>query len=138
MDVHNDTFLAPLAAASATPEARLWLRRLRDLHGPLVLHQSHGCCDGSAPLLLAEGEFRLGEQDQLLARLDGVPLYVHRSVLGLWRSVHLVLDVVEGGAGGFSLEVPEGIRFQTRTASPACPRPAERPTAAGTTGDARA
>lgn len=108
----TDHACAPLRGVSASEEARAWLRRLRERHGPLIFHQSHGCCDGSAPLLMVEGEFRLGSRDELLARVEGVPVYIHGAVRDQWADQELILTVSHGAGGGFSLEVPEGIRFQ--------------------------
>ncbi|ANW16826.1 DUF779 domain-containing protein [Streptomyces clavuligerus] len=97
------------------------LRRLRQAHGPLMFHQSGGCCDGSAPMCYPRGEFRTGGSDVLLAELEvaGVP-----ETIGFWMSVaqyerwshtRLVVDVVAGRGSGFSLEAPEGVRFLIRS-----------------------
>ena len=111
----DDRAYWPLSGVRVTDEARLWLHRLRHLHGPLIFHQSHGCCDGSAPILMRADEFRLGAQDELLARVDGVRWYIHRSALDQWSGQELVLTVTRRGGGGFSLEVAEGIRFLALT-----------------------
>ncbi|WNI27565.1 DUF779 domain-containing protein [Streptomyces sp. ITFR-6] len=104
-----------------TPAAADLLRRLRGLHGPLMFHQSGGCCDGSAPMCYQDGEFRTGGSDVLLASLgvDGVaeriPFWMSRSQSQVWAHTRLIVDVVEGRGSGFSLEAPEGVRFLIRS-----------------------
>ncbi|MFJ4033337.1 DUF779 domain-containing protein [Streptomyces griseoluteus] len=104
-----------------TPEAAALARRLRERHGPLMFHQSGGCCDGSAPMCYPEGEFRTGASDVLLAELtlDGVPepvgFWMSKSQHDLWSHTRLIVDVVPGRGGGFSLEAPEGVRFLIRS-----------------------
>ena len=110
------------ARALVSPAAATLLRRMRDEHGPLMLHQSGGCCDGSSPMLYQRGEFLVGDRDVLLGVLlapedgaeAGVPLWISGSQFTLWRHTQLVLDVVPGRGGGFSLEAPEGVRLLTR------------------------
>ncbi|MFJ2607177.1 DUF779 domain-containing protein [Streptomyces sp. NPDC091279] len=104
-----------------TPAAADLLRRLHAVHGPLMFHQSGGCCDGSAPMCYLAGEFRTGGSDVLLARLrvDGVeepvPFWMARDQFARWSHTRLIIDVVAGRGGGFSLEAPEGVRFLTRS-----------------------
>lgn len=104
-----------------TPGAAELVRRLRAEHGPLMFHQSGGCCDGSAPMCYPEGEFRTGGSDVLLAELAvaGVPepvtFWMARDQYQAWRHTRLIVDVVPGRGSGFSLEAPEGVRFLTRS-----------------------
>ncbi|MEU0946791.1 DUF779 domain-containing protein [Streptomyces canus] len=104
-----------------TPAAAELLRRLREEHGPLMFHQSGGCCDGSAPMCFPEGEFRTGGSDVLLAELDvpgvGEPVtfWMSRSQYEVWAHTRLIVDVVAGRGSGFSLEAPEGVRFLVRS-----------------------
>ncbi|MFF4033807.1 DUF779 domain-containing protein [Streptomyces sviceus] len=104
-----------------TPAAAELLRRLRGAHGPLMFHQSGGCCDGSAPMCFPEGEFRTGGSDVLLAELDvpgvdePVTFWMSRSQFELWAHTRLIVDVVAGRGSGFSLEAPEGVRFLIRS-----------------------
>jgi len=104
-----------------TPTAAELLRRLRAAHGPLMFHQSGGCCDGSAPMCFPEGEFRTGGSDILLAELevDGVDepvtFWMSKSQYELWSHTRLIVDVVQGRGSGFSLEAPEGVRFLIRS-----------------------
>ncbi|MGC5018395.1 DUF779 domain-containing protein [Micromonospora sp. DT47] len=116
---------SPGAAApppvSVTPAAAELIRSLRGQHGPLMFHQSGGCCDGSAPMCYPAGEFRTGGSDVLLASLvvDGVPepveFWMSTSQWALWRHTVLTVDVVPGRGSGFSLEAPEGVRFLIRS-----------------------
>ncbi|MER5378795.1 DUF779 domain-containing protein [Streptomyces sp. NPDC002688] len=104
-----------------TPAASELLRRLRTLHGPLMFHQSGGCCDGSAPMCYPEGEFRTGGSDVLLAELEvegvdePVTFWMSKSQYELWSHTRLIVDVVAGRGSGFSLEAPEGVRFLIRS-----------------------
>ncbi|MER8086376.1 DUF779 domain-containing protein [Streptomyces sp. NPDC058316] len=104
-----------------TPAAADLVRRLRETHGPLMFHQSGGCCDGSAPMCYQDGEFRTGGSDVLLASLDvdgvseRVPFWMSRSQFEVWAHTRLIIDVVEGRGSGFSLEAPEGVRFLIRS-----------------------
>ncbi|MGW0604887.1 DUF779 domain-containing protein [Streptomyces sp. NPDC002640] len=109
------------ARVELTEEAARLVRRLSELHGPLMFHQSGGCCDGSAPMCYPEGEFRIGDSDVRLAelRVDGVErpvgFWMSRSQYELWRHTRLIVDVVPGRGSGFSLEAPEGVRFLIRS-----------------------
>ncbi|WRZ94356.1 DUF779 domain-containing protein [Streptomyces sp. NBC_01007] len=104
-----------------TPAAAELLRRLRAQHGPLMFHQSGGCCDGSAPMCYPEGEFRTGGSDVLLAELEiegvdePVTFWISKSQYALWNHTRLIVDVVPGRGSGFSLEAPEGVRFLIRS-----------------------
>ena len=104
-----------------TPAADDLLRKLTTNNGPLMFHQSGGCCDGSAPMCYLAGEFRVGGQDVLLGELvvDGIdaPIKVWISLeqFEYWKHTHITIDVVPGRGGGFSLESPEGLRFIIRS-----------------------
>ena len=97
------------------------LRRLTGVHGPLMFHQSGGCCDGSSPMCFPDGEFRLGGSDVHLGdlRIDGVAapvsVWMSESQFAYWRHTHLTIDVVPGRGSGFSVEAPEGVRFLIRS-----------------------
>jgi uncharacterized protein len=93
------------------------LARLQDRHGPVMFHQSGGCCDGSSPMCYPRGDFLVGDRDVLLGVLDvggGVPVWISGPQYEVWRHTQLVIDVVPGRGGGFSLEAPEGVRFLSR------------------------
>ena len=104
-----------------TPAAADLIRSLRGQHGPIMFHQSGGCCDGSAPMCYPDGEFRTGSSDVLLEELhiDGVDepvsFWMSTSQFELWKHTHLTVDVVPGRGSGFSLEAPEGVRFLIRS-----------------------
>ncbi|MDR6855790.1 DUF779 domain-containing protein [Variovorax guangxiensis] len=100
---------------SATPAARALIERLRAMHGPLMFHQSGGCCDGSAPMCFALGEFQTGDADVCLGEIAGAPFYMSRSQFEYWEHTHLIIDAVAGNGGMFSLERPTGLRFITRS-----------------------
>ena len=89
--------------------------RLRAAHGPLMFHQSGGCCDGSSPMCYPAGDFRVGPQDVLLGEIASSPFYIGAAQFEYWRHTQLIIDVVPGRGGGFSLEAPEGVRFLTRS-----------------------
>lgn len=98
-----------------TPEAEAVLRSLEEQHGPLLFHQSGGCCDGSSPMCYPRGEFRIGQRDVLLGAIAGTPFYIGGQQFELWQHTQLLIDVVKGRGGGFSLEAPLGVRFITRS-----------------------
>ena len=100
---------------SITPEAEAVVETLRTRHGPLLFHQSGGCCDGSAPMCYPESEFRIGASDVHLGSVAGCPVYIGRAQFEYWAHTHLTIDVVPGRGAGFSLEAPEGLRFLTRS-----------------------
>ncbi|WP_181768454.1 DUF779 domain-containing protein [Streptomyces albidus (ex Kaewkla and Franco 2022)] len=106
---------------AVTDEAATMIRKLTDQHGPLMFHQSGGCCDGSSPMCYQLGELRTGDSDVLLGRLevDGVaetvPFWMSASQFAYWSHTHLTVDVVPGRGSGFSLEAPEGVRFLIRS-----------------------
>ncbi len=100
---------------SATEAALQLIRQLVARHGPLMFHQSGGCCDGSSPMCYARGELLVGEQDVLLGQIGGQPFYMSAAQFEYWRHTHLIIDVVPGRGGMFSLEGPLGMRFLTRS-----------------------
>jgi uncharacterized protein len=108
-----------VARVAATPAAVALLAELTDTHGPLLLHQSGGCCDGSAPTCYGRSEFIIGDQDVFLGLIGPrdapVPVYIGGQQFEYWSHTHLTIDVVPGRGAGFSLEAPEGFRFLTRS-----------------------
>ena len=115
----------------ATAHAAELLRRLRERHGALMIHQSGGCCDGSSPMCYPAGEFIVGDRDVLLGVLDpdlaaeqlptvlpdaenAVPVWISGPQFDAWKHTQLILDVVPGRGSGFSVEAPEGVRFLSR------------------------
>jgi uncharacterized protein (DUF779 family) len=98
-----------------TPAAVALMATLKAKHGPLMFHQSGGCCDGSSPMCYPLGEFMTGDSDVLLATLEGAPFYMSKSQFEYWKHTQLILDVVPGRGGMFSLDGPEGVRFLIRS-----------------------
>ncbi len=99
----------------ATPAALELLETVRAKHGPVMFHQSGGCCDGSAPMCYPQGEFMTGDSDVQLGEIGGVPFWMSRPQFEYWKHTQLIIDVVPGRGGMFSLEGPEGKRFLTRS-----------------------
>jgi uncharacterized protein (DUF779 family) len=108
----TDTPPLQVTATAATLEL---LERVIGLHGPVMFHQSGGCCDGSAPMCYPQGEFLIGDQDRLLGHIGGMPFYISASQFEYWKHTQLIIDVVPGRGGMFSLEGPLGLRFLTRS-----------------------
>ena len=104
-----------VARVGITEAAERVLRELIAQHGPLLFHQSGGCCDGSSPMCLLRSEFRVGERDVCLGEIGGTPFYIGAQQYEYWRHTQLLIDVVAGRGSGFSLEAPLGVRFLTRS-----------------------
>ena len=104
-----------VARVVATPAAIELVGKLRAEHGDVLFHQSGGCCDGSAPMCFPAGEFMVGTSDVKLGSIGGAPFYMSESQFEYWQHTHLIIDVVPGRGGMFSLEGPEGLRFLTRS-----------------------
>jgi uncharacterized protein (DUF779 family) len=105
---------------AVTPAAAELLRDLWGDNGPLMFHQSGGCCDGSSPMCFTEGEFITGESDFHLGDLDlgagqTVPVWMSKEQYAVWAHTHITIDVVKGRGAGFSLEAPTGNRFLIRS-----------------------
>ena len=111
----DETVPAYAERVTLTPEARALLEQLEARHGPLMFHQSGGCCDGSSPMCYPLGEFRVGGQDLRLGTVAGTPFWMSASQFEYWQHTHLTVDVVRGRGSGFSLEAPEGLRFLIRS-----------------------
>lgn len=99
----------------ATDAALELIGKLRAKHGELMFHQSGGCCDGSSPMCYPRGDFLVGDGDVLLGWIGDTPFYMGRSQFEYWKHTQLIIDVVPGRGGMFSLEGPEGMRFLTRS-----------------------
>ena len=100
---------------TATSAALALIEQLRAVHGALMFHQSGGCCDGSAPMCYPQGEFLVGDADRLLGDIGGMPFYISESQFAYWQHTQLIIDVVPGRGGMFSLEGSTGQRFLTRS-----------------------
>ena len=104
-----------MGTVSATPAALAFLAEIVADHGPVMFHQSGGCCDGSSPMCYAQGDFRLGERDVKLGEIGGMPFYISAAQAGPWAHTDLIIDVVPGRGGMFSLDNGRERRFLTRS-----------------------
>jgi uncharacterized protein (DUF779 family) len=104
-----------------TEAAATLLQKLTGQYGPLMFHQSGGCCDGSSPMCYPDGEFMTGDADILLGKLvvpgleKPIDFWMSVSQYEYWKHTHLTVDVVPGRGSGFSVEAPEGVRFLIRS-----------------------
>ena len=114
MQIDHATDGAP-DRVSATAPALGFIAQLRERHGPLMFFQSGGCCDGSAPMCYPAGEFAVSDTDVCLGSLDGVPFYMGAEQFAYWEHTQLIIDVVPGNGGMFSLDNGTGQRFLTRS-----------------------
>ncbi len=118
-----------VSRVDVTAEAAEMIRRLRGEHGPVMFHQSGGCCDGSSPMCYPQGDFLTSDADTLLGTIDvrapgsvGEPeaddlveVWMSANQFAYWRHTHLTIDLVPGRGAGFSLEGPTGFRFLIRS-----------------------
>jgi uncharacterized protein len=107
--------VAAIARVIATEKALELIARLREKHGALMFHQSGGCCDGSAPMCFKADELLVGGSDERLGEIGGCPFFMSSAQFAYWKHTQLVIDVVPGRGGMFSLEGVEGVRFLTRS-----------------------
>ena len=100
----------------ATQAAVELIQFLKTKHGPeLMFHQSGGCCDNSAANCYLPGETTMGAGDGDLGHIGGCAFYIGKAQYAYWRHTQLIIDVIEGHGGTFSLEGPEGKAFFTRS-----------------------
>ncbi|CAN5555978.1 DUF779 domain-containing protein [soil metagenome] len=99
----------------ATEKASALIEKLKKMHGPLMFHQSGGCCDGSQPMCFTKGEFKLGGSDVWLGTIDDTAFYMAADQFEYWKHTQLIMDVTPGRGSSFSLEIPLGLRFLTRS-----------------------
>ena len=104
-----------VARVEITAKASAMVEQLKGQHGPLMFHQSGGCCDGSAPMCYPAGDFRVGPQDVFLGEVADCRFYIGAAQFEYWQHTQLLIDVVPGRGSGFSVEAPEGVRFLTRS-----------------------
>lgn len=109
------TETAAPAQVLRTPAATALMDKLEAKHGPLMFHQSGGCCDGSSPMCYPRGEFLVGDHDVLLGTLGDTPFYISGPQFEYWKHTELTLDVVPGRGGMFSLDNGAGVRFHIRS-----------------------
>lgn len=106
---------ASLGKVSATPAAMKLLDEIIADHGPVLFHQSGGCCDGSSPMCYPRGDFIVGDRDVLLGTIGDTPVYIGESQYEAWKHTDLTIDVVAGRGGMFSLDNGREKRFLTRS-----------------------
>jgi uncharacterized protein (DUF779 family) len=99
----------------ATDAAVELIQMLKEKHGPVMFHQSGGCCDNSAANCYLPGEITMGAGDVFLGEIGGSPFYISKSQYEYWKHTQLIIDVIDGSGGTFSLEGPEGKAFHTRS-----------------------
>jgi len=99
----------------ATPAALDFIREIQAEHPDILFHQSGGCCDGSSPMCYPASEYRVGETDVKLGEIGGVPVYISGSQYAVWKHTQLIIDVVPGRGGMFSLDNGRERRFLTRS-----------------------
>ncbi len=105
----------PVKRIQATDAAKALIAQLKAKYGPLMFHQSGGCCDGSQPMCYEQGEFRTGSSDVCLGIIEDCNFWMARDQFEYWQYTELTLDVVQGRGSSFSLEIPLGYRFITRS-----------------------
>ena len=110
-----------MSTVTATPAALSLLAEIVADHGPVLFHQSGGCCDGSSPMCYPQGDFRIGARDVLLGQIGGAPFYISASQYETWKHTDLIIDVVAGRGGMFSLDNGRERRFLTRSTLCALP-----------------
>jgi uncharacterized protein len=96
---------------TATDKAIELIQKLQEMHGPLMFHQSGGCCDGSQPMCFQDGEFKTGGSDVCLGEIEGCKFYMGADQFEYWKHMQLILDVTPGRGSSFSIEIPLGVRF---------------------------
>lgn len=100
---------------TATPAAVELLNEIRADHGEVLFHQSGGCCDGSSPMCYPKDDFKLGSRDVKLGEIDGAEVWISGPQFEAWKHTQLILDVVPGRGGMFSLDNGREKRFLTRS-----------------------
>ncbi|GAB2957652.1 DUF779 domain-containing protein [Hymenobacter coalescens] len=105
----------PTPRVLVTTAAEATIDVLREAHGPLMFHQSGGCCDGSSPMCFPAGEFKVGSNDVWLGRIHGCDFFMSSAQFEYWKHTQLTVDVTKGRGASFSLEIPLGVRFLIRS-----------------------
>lgn len=96
-------------------EAKAVVKQLKDRFGELMFHQSGGCCDGSQPMCFEKGDFKIGESDVCLGTIENTEFWMSKDQQEYWQYTQLTIDVVPGRGSSFSLEIPMGLRFITKS-----------------------
>ena len=111
----TEELLKTIERVKITPEATAVIKQLRAKNGELMFHQSGGCCDGSSPMCYPKGEFIVGSSDVWLGEVAGCDFYMAKDQFEFWQHTELTIDVTEGRGASFSLEIPLGVRFVTKS-----------------------
>ena len=104
-----------LDQVEATQEALDLIEDIKKDYGEVLFHQSGGCCDGSAPMFFQKGDFLIADHDVQMGEIGGVPFYIGGLQFEAWKHTRLIIDVVDGQGGMFSLDNGRGKRFITRS-----------------------
>lgn len=104
-----------ISRVKITEEAAKVVEQLRQDHGDLMFHQSGGCCDGSSPMCYPKGEFMVGASDVWLGEVAGCDFYMAKDQFEFWQHTELAIDITKGRGASFSLEIPLGLRFVTKS-----------------------
>ncbi|MEI6612558.1 MAG: DUF779 domain-containing protein [Polynucleobacter sp.] len=99
----------------ATDEALGLIEELKAEYGAILFHQSGGCCDNSAANCYLPTDLTIGPYDVKLGEVGDVPFYIGKLQYEYWKHTQLILDVIEGQGGTFSLEGSTGKAFHTRS-----------------------
>ena len=118
-----------MGTVSATPAALDLIDEIVADHGPVMFHQSGGCCDGSSPMCYAQGDFLIGDYDVKMGEIGGAPFYISGSQYEAWKHTDIVIDVVRGRGGMFSLDNGREKRFLVRSEMCEIPTPAKKASA---------
>ncbi|MEN9381548.1 MAG: hypothetical protein RI940_429 [Bacteroidota bacterium] len=94
-----------------TEAAANLIATLKEKHGPLMFHQSGGCCDGSQPMCFEKGDFKIGGSDIKIGNIADCEFFMSKDQYEYWKHTHLTIDVIPGRGSSFSLEIPLGFRF---------------------------
>ena len=104
-----------MSTVTATPEALQLIEEITADHGPVLFHQSGGCCDGSSPMCYPQDDFKVSSRDVKIGEIGGAPFYISESQYETWKHTDLTIDVVPGRGGMFSLDNGREKRFLTRS-----------------------
>ena len=104
-----------MSTVTATHEALKLIDEITADHGPVLFHQSGGCCDGSSPMCYQQDDFKVSERDVKIGEIGGAPFYISASQYETWKHTDLTIDVVPGRGGMFSLDNGREKRFLTRS-----------------------
>jgi uncharacterized protein (DUF779 family) len=91
------------------------IKKLEEKYGALMFHQSGGCCDGSSPMCFEKGDFKVGSSDVCLGEIEGAEFWMSKDQFEYWQHTQIIIDVTEGRGASFSLEIPLGLRFLSRS-----------------------